>query len=86
MEYVAVWGDYKEYFPKDKNFYVYERSYEGKRLLVICSFSKKLLRFEAPEGFDLEKGELVLSNYDNCFVIANGFTARPYEMRVYSFE
>ena len=83
---VAVWGDYREYFPKDKNFYVYERSYEGKRLLVICSFSKKLLRFEAPEGFDLEKGELVLSNYDNGFIIMNGFTARPYEMRVYSFE
>ena len=83
---VAVWGDYKEYFPKDKNFYVYERSYEGKKLLVICSFSKKLLRFEVPEGFELEKGELVLSNYENCFVIANGFTARPYEMRVYSFE
>ena len=83
---VAVWGDYKEYYPKDKNFYVYERSHEGKRLLVICSFSKKLLRFEAPEGFDLEKGELVLSNYDNHFVIMNGFTSHPYEMRVYYFE
>ena len=83
---VAVWGDYKEYFPKDKNFYVYERSYKGKRLLVICSFSKKLLRFEAPDGFDLEKGELVLSNYEQHFIIMNGFTAHPYEMRVYSFE
>ena len=83
---VAVWGEYKEYFPKDKNFYVYERSWQGKRLLVICSFSKKLLRFEAPEGFDLEKGELVLANYDNNFVIMNGFTAHPYEMRVYYFE
>ena len=83
---VAVWGDYKEYFPKDKNFYVYERSYKGKRLLVICSFSKKLLRFEAPDGFDLEKGELVLSNYAQHFIIMNGFTAHPYEMRVYSFE
>ena len=31
---VAVWGDYKEYFPKDKNFYVYAREYEGKRLLI----------------------------------------------------
>ena len=83
---VAVWGDYKEYFPKDKNFYVYERSYQGKRLLVICSFSKKLLRFEAPEGFDLEKGELVLSNYEQNFIIMNGFTSHPYEMRVYYFE
>ena len=82
----AVWGDYKEYYPKDKNFYVYARSYEGRRLLIICSFTKKALRFEAPEGFELEKGRLVLCNYDHNFVVLNGFTAKPYEMRVYYFE
>ena len=83
---VAIWGDYKEYFPKDKNFYVYERSYEGKRLLVICSFTRKALRFDAPEGFDLGAGRLVFANYESNFFIMNGFTSRPYEMRVYLFE
>lgn len=83
---VAVWGDYKEYFPKDKNFYVYAREYEGKRLLVICSFTRKSLRFEAPEEFDLYAGQVVFSNYESNFVIMNGFTSRPYEMRVYYFE
>ncbi len=83
---VAVWGDYKEYFPKDKNFYVYAREYEGKRLLVICSFTRKAVRFDAPEDFDLQKGRLVFANYESNFFIMNGFTARPYEMRVYYFE
>jgi oligo-1,6-glucosidase len=83
---VAVWGDYKEYFPKDKNFYVYAREYEGRRLLVICSFTKKAVRFDAPEDFDLRKGELVFANYESNFFIMNGFTSRPYEMRVYYFE
>ena len=83
---VATWGSYREYFPKDKNFYVYERCYQGKRLLVICSFTKKALRFEAPESFTLVKGHLLFSNYENNFVIMNGFTSRPYEMRVYAFE
>ena len=83
---VAIWGDYTEYFPKDKNFYVYARSYQGKRLLVICSFTRKSLRFEAPEGFELVRGELVFSNYESNFAIMNGFTSRPYEMRVYAFE
>ena len=83
---VAIWGDYTEYFPKDKNFYVYARSYEGKRLLVICSFTKKAQRFEAPEGFELERGRLVFANYESNFVIMNGFTSKPYEMRVYAFE
>ena len=83
---VAIWGDYTEYFPKDKNFYVYARSYQGKRLLVICSFTRKSLRFEAPEDFELVRGELVFSNYESNFAIMNGFTSRPYEMRVYAFE
>ena len=80
---VVLYGDYKEYFPDDKNFYVYERRYLGKRLLVICSFSSDMLRFNAPDEMDLTKWELELSNYEYCFAIGNGFTARPYEVRVY---
>ena len=41
-------------------------------------------RFDAPEGITLDDWTLELSNYDGCFVIGNGFTARPYELRVYS--
>ncbi len=83
---VAIWGEYREYRPEDKKLYVYERSYEGQKLLVICSFTAEQLRFEAPEGFRLTDGRCVLANYDMNFVIANGFTTRPYELRVYLFE
>ena len=38
------------------------------------------------EGFRLTDGRCVLANYDMNFVIANGFTTRPYELRVYLFE
>ena len=72
--------------PKDKNLYVYERSYEGSRLLVICSFTRAQIRFEAPEGTELSRGVNVLSNYEMNFIISNGFTTRPYELRVYLFE
>lgn len=83
---VVLYGEYKEYLPRDKQLYVYERSYEGSRLLVICSFTKEQVRFDAPEGYELAKGVNVLSNYEMNFVIANGFTTRPYELRVYLFE
>ena len=79
----ALYGDYEERDPENPDFYVYERSFERERLLVICSFSSELKRFNAPEGCDLERGELVLSNYDFNFIIENGYTARPYELRVY---
>ena len=83
---VVLYGDYHEHLPKDKNLYVYERNHEGKKLLVICSFTAAGIRFEAPEGIELKKGACVLCNYDFDFVIGNGFTTRPYELRVYLFE
>ena len=76
-------GDYREYYPRDKHFYVYERRDFEQRLLVICSFSDELQRFNAPDDIDLDKWRLVLNNYETCFNIGNGFTARPYELRVY---
>lgn len=80
---LALYGDYREYFPESRDFYVYERRYGSERLLVICSFSAELKRFDAPEDVWLEEWTQVLGNYDYNFVIANGFTARPYELRVY---
>ena len=82
---VAIYGSYKELMHESRKLYVYEREYEGKRLLVVCSFTNELVRFELPEDRPLEKGELVLANYEHNFVIANGFTTRPYELRVYLF-
>ena len=83
---LIIYGDYKEYMPKSKQLYVYERNYEGKKLLVVCSFTEDAVRFDAPYGIDLGRGELVMKNYDGNYVIANGFTTRPYETRVYLFE
>ena len=82
---VVLWGDFVEHRPEDKHFYIYERNYEGKKLLVICSFTAEQLRFEAPAGIELAEKALVFSNYEFNFVIANGFTSRPYELRVYLF-
>ena len=74
-----------ELLPNDKNLYVYLRSYEDKKMLVICSFTRDAVRFDAPESLKISKAALVLNNYEHNFVISEGFTTRPYEMRVYLF-
>ena len=83
---IVIYGDYAEHYSKSSQLYVYERNYEGKKLLVICSFTEKPVRFDAPDGIELKEQAQVFGNYDANFVIANGFTARPYEMRVYLFN
>lgn len=54
-------------------------------MLVICSFTRDAVRFDAPESLKISKAALVLNNYEHNFVISEGFTTRPYEMRVYLF-
>lgn len=83
---VVIWGDYVEHLPESKKLYVYERNYQGRKLLVICSFTAEQVRFDAPAGIELSDEALVLQNYNDNFVVANGFTTRPYELRVYLFE
>ena len=79
-------GSYREYGRLSNKFYTYAREGEGQRLLVICSFAKQDATFRAPKGFGLSKGELILSNYSDAPISGNGFTARPYETRVYLWE
>ncbi len=79
-------GDYKEYNEMSKELYVYSRSYQGKKMLVICSYSEKCVNFTAPAGFDLTKGTPIFCNYKDNPASASSFTTRPYETRVYLFD
>ena len=79
-------GSYTEYYKGSRKLYVYGREYEGKRLLVICSFTEKRARFRLPEGFDSKGANLIFGNYPEQTLSGGGFTTRPYEVRVYEFS
>lgn len=83
---IVIDGDYKEYYHASKELYVYERTLNNQRMLVICSFTDKGVNFDAPAGYDLEKGEKIFGNYETECVAGNGFKTRPYELRVYMFD
>lgn len=83
---IILYGDYKEHYKSSRMLYVYERNYEGKRLLVINSFTEKPVKFMAPDGFNLAQGELILHNYECRRPGQNLFNMKPYETRVYLFD
>jgi glycosidase len=82
---VVADGGYREWYRASRQLYVYQRENSRQKLLVVCSFSQKPVRFSAPPGCRLAEGELLLKNYGSE-IENNGFTARPYETRVYLFE
>ena len=77
-------GDYVNHAKYSGSLYVYSRNLGRKRLLVICCFAERPVRFRAPYGFDLSQGKLLLSNYGSE-LSKNGFITKPYECRVYEF-
>ena len=78
-------GSYQEYYRSSDKLYVYARETKEQKLLVICSFTDKPVRFQAPYNFSLSDMKLLLTNYDDTRE-ENSFTTRPYEARVYLYE
>ncbi len=77
-----IYGDYKEYFPKDKNIYMYQRSLDDESYLIICSFSRLPVRAHMPSELHGKRKKLILCNYPQQSKYFKGFF-RPFEVRVY---
>jgi len=74
-------GDYTLLLADHPQVFAYQRSWQGQRLYVICSFSAQT--FDAPEILPYCGGRLLLCNYAPD---GDTQTLRPYEARVYLVE
>ena len=45
---------------EDSDIFSYEREYEGKKLLVVCSFAKEKVRYTLPD--DYKDAEILIGN------------------------
>ena len=75
-------GNYIEHKKGSGKLYVYSRQNARQKILVVCSFSKRNVKFRAPRDFYLDTAELVLCNYSN----PDPGTLQPYEARVYLWK
>lgn len=73
---IIPYGKYQLLLPEDEELYVYTREYEGRKLLVVCSFTEKERTCDIPEEF--ADGTCLISNYE--YGTSKGaVTLRPYE-------
>ena len=71
---IIVYGDYNLLLPEDEDLFVYERSLDGKKLLVACNFSENEREFD----FDTVKnGKILTNNYEEFSLINKKL--RPFE-------
>ena len=72
-------GNYIEYKKGNSKLFVYSRQDSRQRILVVCSFSSKKMRFFPPRDFPIDTARLPLCNYPD----PNPKVLQPYECRVY---
>ena len=75
-------GIYKEHFPLSDKFYMYSMEDKDQKILVVCSFSEKEVKFSTPKGFDMDHAKLILCNYAQ----PNKNRLKPYECKVYLWK
>ena len=77
-----LWGRYREYYPRSRSMYVYERRWKGEVVLVVCSFARGRRNWAFPKGFDPAAAELLLGNYPRPVP----GTLRPYEAQLWRWR
>jgi oligo-1,6-glucosidase len=81
---LIVYGDYQLILEEDPEIFAYVRTYQDKKLLVICNFYEEEPIFKLPREINFMTKQLLLSNYkvDEKTSISE-FSMQPYEARVY---
>lgn len=73
---IMVYGKYELLFEDSEDWFVYTRTLENEKLLVVCSFTDQETTFTIPEEF--ARAKLLISNMENEY--GKGIiTLRPYE-------
>ena len=79
---IIVYGSYDLLLPDDPELYVYTRTLGDEKLLVICNFYGNTREFELPEGWNPDRMELMIGNYEKRDT-ARTLEIRPYEAVVF---
>jgi len=81
---IIVYGNYQLILEDHPEIYAYVRTYQDKKLLVICNFYENNPVFELPRDIHFMTKQLLASNYETEEQSdISRFTMQPYEARVY---
>jgi oligo-1,6-glucosidase len=83
---IIVNGSYDILVPEDEKIYVYTRTLESQKLLVLLNFTKEEQSFDVPADLQGKKSEVLISNYESSEGYGSIISLRPYEAIVYMIQ
>ena len=78
---VMVYGTYQLLFPEDEDLYIYTRTLEEEKWLIICNFHENTRKLQCKRA-----GQVMLSNYADTPAAEKITELRPYEAVIYQME
>lgn len=81
---VIVYGIYELLLPDSEDLYVYTRTLDAQKLLVICNFTDKELSYSIPDEFAVPDRKVLISNYETDALPLKELTLKPYQSTVLS--
>lgn len=78
---IMVYGTYQLLFPEDEDLYIYTRTLEEEKWLIVCNFHEKTRKFRCKRA-----GQVMLSNYADTPATEKIAELRPYETVIYQME
>lgn len=78
---IVVYGNYELLMPESQELYVYTRTLDEEKLLVICNFTETEQEMAVPEIFTGENAEILIGNY-NRNIVESKMYLKPYEALV----
>ena len=78
---IMVYGTYQLLFPEDEDLYIYTRTLEEEKWLIVCNFHEKTRKFRCKRA-----GQVMLSNYADTPATEKIAELRPYEAVIYQME
>ena len=77
-------GSFTDYLPADQQVYVYSRTSERERTLVVLNFSSADRQVDLPVAAQVGHNQrLLLSNYEGAEPLSASLHLRPWEARIY---
>jgi oligo-1,6-glucosidase len=83
---VIVHGSYDILVPEDESIYVYTRTLESQKLLVLLNFTNEDQSFDVPADLQSKKIEILISNYEAKTEYGSVISLKPYEAIVYLIQ
>lgn len=83
---IIVYGDYKLLSPDDEKVFSFVRTYEGRKLLVICNLSSEEVRYQIPAEINTSTSEILIGNLEDGTKLKQVMELKPWQAAVWEIQ